>query len=234
MTKKKAQDTPEVSGEKIEATPTPPTITGLNANEVRALLGREVQGVVDSQFEKAFGGITNWRANIEKQVGAFDTAVAQLAEAGLLKEGADVGNLRSKVVGEAVSAPIGSNEEPQTPITQVPTTQTPEPSQPQATDPIYVAANVIAQQYGLTKDDPEAAMLVLDKGPVEYLESVTTAGKARATRTGQMGDNLGDGVEQIVPTDLSAGHVSRKNPIEDINDPATLLEMGLYPEKSGK
>jgi len=229
----KAQDTAGVPGEgeerKSEQAISKGPTAGMTEAQIREYVRREAQSMVAQEMNKSLGGLQRWRKGIEEKAQSFDALAGKFQEAGLLAEGADLSKVRQDILGEALTSfsdaaadEEGGNSEPGE-ATNV--ERTPE------SDPVWFTANLVASEHGLQQGDPELEELVTDQGPVKYIESVVAAAGKKAQRQAA-GGSVGDtDLEHLVPTDMGTGKSSKKNPLEDIDDPDELLEMGLYGEK---
>lgn len=202
---------------------------GMTEGQIREFARREAQSLVAQEVNKAFGGLQRWRKGVEEKAHAFDDVVGRLSKAGKIPEGTDLSDVRQALVGEALTQFPSDEAEGETeaqPVDKGETTEAVERS-PQ-TDPVWFTANLVAEEYGLLEDDPEVDELVTDQGPVKYIESVVAAAHSKRQRLAASGEGKEADLDTLVPTDMGTGKSSRKNPLEDVNNPDDLLEMGLY------
>lgn len=93
-------------------------------------------------------------------------------------------------------------------------------------------AQKIMQEIGVEveEDDPEAEYVNLQSTPEVFLETLRIAAKAKAKRLTDSGQTVEPAApEARIPSLGSSGKQS--NPIADITDPATLIQMGLKGQK---
>jgi len=195
---------------------------GLSVGEyLRREAQSAAQSVAAQEVKKAVEGLTEWQKGVNEAGKRFDEMVGTLQKGKALAEGVDLSALRTDFVNQALSSPpqIGGQE----------AQKNSDDMERLMQDPVYLDGLRIAAKYNLAGEDPEANEIVTGQGPKAYLDSIEVAGKKKAQRVGggTLAPEPEGGKPPLMPMESAGGGTVGANPLEGINDPDVLLEMGL-------
>lgn len=175
---------------------------------VKASLGRVQQGITDRVSDRLSKAVTNRLTEIE-------ATVQQLKASGVSVSPETVQQAKDQAMKEALmGAPAGTGQQPQG----------------QAPDWVWGEVSVIGQDYGVVieENDPEAKMIVFDRGPRQFLRTYEDAAKAKRDRThGQQQPTQEQSSQAVLRSPALGGGAGVANPIGSINNPLELIKRGL-------
>ena len=212
-------------GQSVAAAPTAPQAqqqatpaeggTGqyITVEQARAMVDDAVRRGMQSTSDRVTDKLTKQFAAQMQQI---DARVAELRNAGVTVPQAEIDQAKAQVVRRALSAEpqgAGSQQHPQQ----------------QAPDWVWVEIEAIGQETGVSVEetDPEAAMVIMDKGPRALIRSYEDAAKAKANRVKNGNAAPMDPQQSALRTPALGGGGGAANPIGDVKDPASLIRMGL-------
>ena len=214
-------------GQSVAAAPTAPQAqqqatpaegaTGqyITVEQARAMVDDAVRRGMQSTTDRVTDRLTK---QFTAQIQQIDARVAELRNAGVIVPQAEIDQAKAQVVRQALSAEpqgVGSQQHPQ---------------QQGAPDWVWGEIEAIGQETGVSVEetDPEAAMVVMDKGPRALIRSYEDAAKAKANRVKNGGNAAPmDPQQSALRTPALGGGGGAANPIGDVKDPASLIRMGL-------
>lgn len=208
-----------------------PDEAGLQGAQPDVLTPESIRGIVKDVVQ---GELTAWgrmqqsaRDKLESRVKKHvDEVKADLAKAGTTLTDDQLRNIESSTRDRFMQDNSTQQQEPQ-PVAQAPQEPGSAPgSQPVELGPIEQAAVEALQEIGVSLDarnpeDAEFVKMIDTSTPRKWLASVEKAGLAKKAALEKAG---GSPASRMTG---GAGPSTPSNPIANINDPTTLLEMGL-------